>query len=84
GDARRIEFLYRTVLARRPDSVESQLVQDALAAQRKLFEADPASAEKSLKVGESAPKLVAPAVELASWTVIANLLLNLDETVTRP
>ena len=34
-------------------------------------------------VGETEPANVAPAPETAAWTMIANLVLNLDETITR-
>jgi hypothetical protein len=33
--------------------------------------------------GESKPNTSLPAGEFASWTMVANLLLNMDETVTR-
>ncbi|EDY18305.1 hypothetical protein CfE428DRAFT_4089 [Chthoniobacter flavus Ellin428] len=33
--------------------------------------------------GESTPPANLPEPELAAWTLVANLLLNLDETVTK-
>jgi hypothetical protein len=54
-----------------------------LARERTLFEADPAAAHKAVHIGESAPKGNAADPETAAWTILANLLLNLDETVTR-
>ncbi len=79
----RITFLYRTVLARRPAVEEVKLVAGALAKQLALYQADPAAAEKVVRSGESAPKNAAPAPETAAWTLIANLILNLDETLNR-
>ena len=79
----RITFLYRTVLARKPDAEELRLVAGALEKQRELFTADPASATKVVAVGESKPRRVATDVETAAWTMIANLVLNLDETIAR-
>ena len=48
-----------------------------------LYRADPAAAKKAIHVGESKPKSIAPAEETAAWTMIANMVLNLDETVSR-
>jgi hypothetical protein len=79
----RITFLYRTVLSRKPDAEELRLVSAALAKQRELYKAGPAAAKKVVRVGESKPRSVAPDPETAAWTMIANLVLNLDETVTR-
>jgi hypothetical protein len=79
----RITFLYRTVLSRRPDAEELRLVSAALAKQRELFDADPEAAKKVVQAGESRPRGVAPDAETAAWTLVANLVLNLDETVTR-
>jgi hypothetical protein len=79
----RIVFLYRTVLSRRPDDAEIRIVSANLAKQRAIFKADPEAAKKVVNVGESKPKGVAPDDEVAAWTMVANLVLNLDETVTR-
>jgi hypothetical protein len=79
----RITFLYRTLLSRRPDADELRLVTANLAQQRELYRADPAGARKLVATGESKPRGAAPADETAAWTMIANLLLNLDETLNR-
>jgi hypothetical protein len=83
SDADRIAFLYRTVLARKPDADELRLVSAALAKQRELYKGDPAAAAQLVALGESRPRGVAPAVEIAAWTMMANLVLNLDETISR-
>jgi hypothetical protein len=79
----RITFLYRTVLSRRPDADEPRLVTAELDRQRALYKADAAAAKKVVHAGESKPRGVAPDDETAAWTMIANLILNLDEAVTR-
>jgi len=79
----RIEFLYQTVLARKPEAVELQLLQDAYAKQLQLYTADPEAAQRAVAVGESKPLNVASPTETAAWAMLANLVLNLDETVMR-
>jgi hypothetical protein len=79
----KVTYLYRTVLARRPDAEELKLVTAALERQRTLFAADPAAAGRLVRAGESVPRRAAPDVEVAAWTMVANLVLNLDETVMR-
>lgn len=83
GTAERIEFLYQTVLARSPEAEERQLVQTAYERQLELFTSDPEAAANAVKTGESTPGNIAPAPETAAWTMMANLILNLDETVMR-
>jgi hypothetical protein len=80
---RRIDFLYRTVLSRQPASEEIRLVADVLGQQRALYQADPAAARKVVHVGESQPRGAASDEETAAWTMIANMMLNLDETLNR-
>jgi hypothetical protein len=84
-DDSRIIWLYRTVLSRQPASEELALVRKSLAKQREIYtyNANPTAADKAIRVGESAPKNVAPPEETAAWTMVANLMLNLDETVCR-
>lgn len=79
----RLKFLYRTVLSRNPANDELQLLTAALKRQTDLFAADPESARKTIHVGESKPKGVAPDIETAAWTLMANLVLNTDEAVNR-
>jgi hypothetical protein len=81
--AERLTFLYRTVLSRRPDADEVRALTAALAKQSALFAMDPEGAKKVVDVGESTPRAVASDVETAAWTMVCNLVLNLDETVTR-
>jgi hypothetical protein len=79
----RFTFLYRTVLSRKPDADELRLLSVALTKQAMIFDRDPQAAKKVVHAGESKPKGVASDAETAEWTMIANLVLNLDETVTR-
>jgi len=82
-DDGRITWLYRSILSRQPSANELELVTKSLEKQRAVYQGDLAAAKQAIQVGESAPKGVAPAEETAAWTMIANLLLNLDETVCR-
>jgi hypothetical protein len=47
------------------------------------YRADAESAQKAIRNGESQPPAGVDPAELAAYTLTANLLLNLDETVTR-
>jgi hypothetical protein len=82
-DASRIEWLSRTVLARRPQPAETAVVAETLSGHRKRYAADLDSARKLVSQGESRPPESLPVDELAAWTLVANMLLNLDETLTR-
>jgi hypothetical protein len=82
-DEKRLHWLFRTVLSRKPDAKQFSMLTAALAKQRELYQKDPKAAEKAISVGESTPKKIAAHPETAAWTLIANLVLNLDETVTR-
>ena len=82
-DSAKLNWLFRTVLSRKPDTKEFSMLTAALAKQRELYQKDPKAAEKAISVGESTPKKIAAPAETAAWILIANLVLNLDETVTR-
>jgi mono/diheme cytochrome c family protein len=79
----RIAFGFRTVLARPPTEREAAITCGALDQHLARYQADPAAAKAAISNGETKPdpKLAEP--ELAAWTLVANLLLNLDETVTK-
>jgi hypothetical protein len=79
----RLTLAFRLVLARRPTAREMEVLRqvhrDALA----RFRADAKAATEFLSVGESPrdPKL--DPAELAAWSAVAGVVLNLDEAVTR-
>ena len=83
SEADRLAYAFRCATARTPTREERGLLGEALKTHRTHFAAAPAEAAKVLTNGESKPKAVLPAPEFAAWTMVANLLLNLDETVTR-
>ncbi len=81
--AERIAWGFRSVLARRPTDAETATVQEAFAKHLAKYQAAPEAAKQAIRNGESQPKPGLPEPELAAWTLVANLLLNLDETITR-
>jgi hypothetical protein len=82
SDAAKLESLYRRALARSPKAVEVESLSKLLNAQRKHYEANAGDAEKLLNVGLAAPtKQSKP--EVAAWTNVCRVVLNLHETITR-
>jgi len=82
-DPDRIELAVRLVVARPPTDRESAILLRLLWAQRDVWRRDAKRAERFLRVGESAHPPSVPALELASWSAVAGVILNLDEAVTR-
>ena len=80
-DARaRAEYGFRLCVARRPRPEEVDRIVGALDKERTYFDAHPAEAAKIVRRTEPAGSNPA---ELAAWTMISNVLLNLDETLTK-
>ena len=69
--------------ARFPTDRERAILRRVFAAQLARFRADPDAARKLLGVGESPRDPTQDEVELAAWTAVASVILNLDETITR-
>lgn len=79
----RLDFLWRVVLARRPAADERQVALEAFRAHLARYQADPEAARHVIRFGDSPPPADLPEPELAAYTLTANLVLNLDETVNR-
>lgn len=79
----RIGWVYRVVLARAPTSRETELLDNAWRRFHGYYQSNRREALRYLSQGESArdPKL--DVRELAAYTGVASLLLNLDETITK-
>lgn len=80
----RLVWAWQQALQRTPTARELSVLQKLYAQQKETYRADPASANALLKVGDApVPEKLDP-VELAAWTHVARVLLNLHETITRP
>jgi hypothetical protein len=80
----RIDYAFRLVLARPPSEREMELMLSQYRDQLARYKDDPEAAKELVRTGASEPpdsELSRP--ELAAWTMISNLLLNLNETITK-
>lgn len=78
----RLKRAFLIVLSRQPEHLERVRVQQMLEEFLAFYRANPDAARAVLTNGEAkAPAHLDP-VELAAWTQVGNLLLNLDETIT--
>jgi hypothetical protein len=78
-----LTYAFRRALARRPEAQELQVLEKTFRQQHDVFAQDRKSAESFLGVGESPrPERLDP-VDLAAMTAVANVLLNLNETITK-
>jgi hypothetical protein len=82
-DQGRLRFLFREVLARAPHAAEEETLSALKAAHANLYEADPPSAAALLAVGERPVAKDLSRPDLAAWTSVARVLLNLHEVITR-
>ena len=79
----RLNYAYRLVLNRPPTPKELTLLEAAYARSAKRYNASPADAIKLLDQGEATLPRKLPRTELAAWTTLSSMILNLDETITR-
>ncbi|HEY3392396.1 MAG TPA: PSD1 and planctomycete cytochrome C domain-containing protein [Lacipirellulaceae bacterium] len=82
-DEQRIRWAWRQVLGRDVKSQEVSLLVRLLQNHRDQFRADPQAAEALISIGISPRADEIDAVELAAWTSVSRVLLNLNETITR-
>jgi hypothetical protein len=82
-DASRITFAFRLATSRVPDDTERSSLLSLLEEARKDFSSDEATAKKLLGTGLT-PTASQPSLdELAAWTTVGRVILNLTEVVTR-
>jgi len=81
--AGRVDFGFQTVLARRPHAGERQRLQQLYKQTYARYQGDPQQARMLATVPLGPAAADADHAELAAWTVVANVLLNLDETLAK-
>ena len=81
--ASRVQLGFRLVLSRPPTPDEVRVIERVLRNQLTRFRSDPKRATEFLAVGDTARDDTIDAAEHAAWMVIGQLLLNMDETLTR-
>jgi hypothetical protein len=79
----RLNFAFRSATARHPAERELVILRNIFNRQLERFHTDSASANKLLSVGESPFDQRFDKAELAAWAMVANAILNLDETITK-
>jgi hypothetical protein len=85
-DAARLEFAFRSVLARRPTPPESAELIGLLNRQRARFVAGESNPWNLATNDPDEPFALPKGVkmdDLAAWTAVSRVLLNLDETITK-
>lgn len=79
----RLSFGFELCLSRQPEPDELKLLHNALEARLARFKSDPEAAKKLLAVGESPVSDQIDRAELAAYTTVARIILNLSEFITK-
>jgi mono/diheme cytochrome c family protein len=79
----RMRLAFRLVLTRAPKPPELQVLLDDLNDHLARFRGDAKAAQSLISAGESPRDAKLDAAELAAYTAVAGLILNLDEAITK-
>jgi hypothetical protein len=76
-------YAFRSALSRSPTQAEKDLILKLYRQRLEKLQNDPAAAKALLAVGDSVRDESLPEVELAAWTSVMSVILNLDELITK-
>jgi len=82
-DRQKLVYAFRLCTARAPSEREISILEKSLARHREKYKADQAAAEKLVAVGEAARPKDLDVSEHAAWTAVCNVMLNMDETISK-
>ena len=82
-DAERLDRGFLWCTSRRPSEAECALLRGLLTAQQQRYAADPELAKAAAAVGDLPASAEVPHWQVAAWTAVAAVLLNLDEVLVR-
>ncbi|MEQ1829483.1 MAG: PSD1 and planctomycete cytochrome C domain-containing protein, partial [Pirellula sp.] len=83
NDVARLRLAFIQVVGREPSKAEFALLELAMQSFRSRFQSDIQAAKKLLTSGEYPSDTLLDPIEHAALTMVASLLLNLDETITK-
>ncbi len=81
--AERIAYAFQRATGRQPTAKEAAILSGGLERQLVRFRGDAAAAKQLLSVGDLKTEPNLDPAELAAYTLTANVILNLDETITK-
>ncbi len=79
----RLTYLFRLATSRCPDATELAELKAAYSELHAHYARSPEAARKLLLAGETKGGPLDEPAELAAWTMIGNVILNLDEVITK-
>lgn len=82
-DEARVDFISKRLISREMADSEHESILNSLDEIRERVSLNPQEAQKLVQVGESKPDPEVDQSELAAWTLAANLIFNLDETINK-
>jgi hypothetical protein len=81
--AERVKYAFRVCLSRNPTETELERITKAFETELEHFLKHRAAASQLVNLGATPPPTNVDLIELAAWTVIGQVLLNLDEAITK-
>ena len=79
----RLGYLFNRALTRQPNPRERRVLLDVLASESSRFEQDETAARDFLSTGLQPASSDLSATELAAWTAVARVVMNMHEFITR-
>jgi hypothetical protein len=80
---RQLDDAFMLAVSRLPTSSETAVLRKLFESSHAYFEQNPEAARKLIATGDSPVPIEFEPVELAAWTAVSRVILNLSETITR-
>ncbi|GJM31273.1 MAG: hypothetical protein DHS20C18_02740 [Saprospiraceae bacterium] len=79
----RLNYMFRLATSRKAGAEELETLSTYLEEEKQKFSEDPEAAAEFLSVGQAEQQDLLPDPEIAAYAIVANAILNLDETITK-
>jgi hypothetical protein len=84
NDQAKFNSAFEMALCRQPNEFETRVLANLLQASRQRFTNDKKAAEQLISIGQSKVTAGVGPSELAAWTTVSSMILNLDEAISKP